>query len=144
MHKAKRISACIVFVSKRVIHPIHIPALAFEFLSLIHEIFLLLVVAPLPPRPPFSIRNSLKFHVSAAVLYTFHTTCIKPSLQVLTLTNVKHFQLSATFNYGFNTGAGYADASTHRKVLEFEEMERYAAERGVGNGRTAESEIKVC
>jgi hypothetical protein len=60
------------------------------------------------------------------------------------LTDVKELQISAAFDDSFDACASYSDTATHAQIAEFEEMERDATQRSIGDGGAAKGEVEVC
>lgn len=71
------------------------------------------------------------------------TTVVDPSAQVLALANVEFLEIAAAFENRFNAGTRDTNATTDRKIFQFKEVQADAAERAVGDRRTAECEVEV-
>jgi hypothetical protein len=93
---------------------------------------------------PFPIGNGFELDVSAALAYHVDAARVEPAPQILALTDVEELQVSAAFHDGFDACARYSDATAHAQVAEFEEMERDATQRSIGDGGAAEGEVEVC
>jgi hypothetical protein len=98
----------------------------------------------LPSHPPLSIRHRLKPDSPPPLLHHLHTARLDPPPQVLALTHIKQLQIPAPLDHRLDARARDAHAAAHAEVAEFEQVQRYAAQRRVGDGGAAEGEVEVC
>jgi hypothetical protein len=87
--------------------------------------YIALAISP----PP--IANADELDISAPTLDALHTTSFNPSTEILTLTHIEAFEISAAFYNGFYTRTRYAYTAAYREISEFEKVEGNAAERRV-------------
>ena len=59
------------------------------------------------------------------------------------MADVEEFEVSASFDDGFDAGACDADAAADGKMAELEKVEGDAAEGSVGDGGAAEGEVEM-
>jgi hypothetical protein len=79
--------------------------------------YIALAISP----PP--IANADELDISAPTLDALHTTSFNPSTEILTLTHIEAFEISAAFYNGFYTRTRYAYTAAYREISEFEKVE---------------------
>lgn len=94
-------------------------------------------------RPPLPIRHDLENHLPPSTPHALGPARIDPPLQILALAHVEELEVATAFDDCFDAGARDAHTPAHREVAQLEEVQRDAAEGGVGDGGAAEGEVEV-
>jgi hypothetical protein len=82
----------------------------------------LYILIPHLTNPPLPIRHSLKLDIPPAFIHRLDASVFQPTAQVLALTYVEDFEISASFDDGLDASTCYAHAAAHTQIAEFEKM----------------------
>jgi hypothetical protein len=78
--------------------------------------------------PPLAICNRFELDIPPSLPHHVDAACIEPAAQILTLADIEQFEITTTFDDGFNSRARDSDTAADTQVAEFEEVQGNAAE----------------